>query len=134
MFYFCRISVISFSGLTLHSASEHTQDVIWAYVANKRELEMDKEILGVKLWFSEEREMQIWAMLVVLWIYVLRYEVVFERSREVCAFLNSGNARLKKRIKQLEGEVQKSRGRERKMMLVLICSWVLFIALYVGCN
>ena len=95
-----------------HKLCARSRIVISGLLRNKQRLENE---LGI----VKERELKVWAIVVVLWMHPNRFQEKFEDLSFVCADLKVRVALLKKKTNALEDEVVMGRGRETKLWSAL---------------
>ena len=79
-----------------------------------------KHMLEHEIGLVKERELKVWAIAVVLWIYLIRSESEFEDMSLLCADMEVKGGLMTKRNIALEDELILRKGREKKLWFALL--------------
>lgn len=89
----------------------------------------NKQRLENELAIVKDRELKVWAIAVVLWMYLHRFQEKVEDLSFICADVEVRAALLKKKTNALEDEVLMRRGREKKVWGALLLTWSFWLFL-----
>lgn len=111
-----------FCGLICPYACARSRAVIYGLLRKKQRLENE---LGI----VKERDLKVWSIEVVLWMYLNRFQERVEDLSFICEDLEVRGELLKKRTNVLEDEVVMRRGREKKLWVALVLTWLFWLCL-----
>ncbi|KAK9921820.1 hypothetical protein M0R45_030316 [Rubus argutus] len=87
-----------------------------------------KQMLEHEIGLVKERELKVWAIAVVLWIYLIRSESEFEDMSLLCEDMAVRGEFMKKKNTAIEDEVWLRKRREKNLWFALVVSWGLLLS------